>query len=248
MISEIKGELKKLLTVRSTYFIFGFCLVLLVFFGFYVSGWRINHLDRLNPNTLANQVSNAVSTVSVFAALVAVLLVSHEYRYNTIMHTLTLSNSRTKVLVSKVLVISVFALLFALFFGVLSPIVTSLGIHAHHIKIVPQTFHYTNLLWRCLFYGWGYSMAGLLIAALIRNQVGAIITLFIAPGVVEGLLSLLLKNNTVYLPFSSLSTVIGQGMNFHNTITPFHAALVFICYLVVGWIASWVLFLRRDAN
>jgi ABC-type transport system involved in multi-copper enzyme maturation permease subunit len=248
MMAEIKSEFRKLFTVRSTYFIFGFCLILLVFFGFYVTGWRIDHKDLLNPGTLANGVSSAVTTVSVFAALVAVLLVTHEYRYNTIMYTLTASNNRSKVLLAKILVISSFALVFAAFFGVLSPIATVLGVHAHNLKLVPQTFHYSTLIWQCLFYGWGYSMAGLIIAALIRNQVGAIITLFIAPGVVEGLLSLLLKNNTVYLPFSSLSTVIGQGMNYHNTITPFHAALVFCVYLVVGYAVTWFLFLRRDAN
>jgi hypothetical protein len=37
-------------------------------------------------------------------------------------------------------------------------------------------------------------------------------------------------------------------MDYRNTITPFHAALVFLTYLVVGWIVAWVLFLRRDAN
>jgi len=247
-MNALRAELRKLFTVRSTYYIFGFCVVLLVFFGFYVSGWRIEKIDLLNPGYLSNQVSSAVSTISVFVALIAVLLVTHEYRYNTIMYTLTASNSRSKVLIAKILVITGLSVVFTIFFGLLSPIAASLGIHAHHLKLVHQTFSYGNLLWRVLFYGWGYAMAGLLLAVLIRNQVGAIITLFIAPGVVEGLLSLLLKNNTVYLPFSALSTVIGQGMNYHNTITPLHALYVFCTYLIVGWIVAWVLFEKRDAN
>ena len=200
MMNTLKAEFKKLLTVRSTYFIFGFCVVLLVFFGFYVSGWRIDKIDLLYHGYLAGQVSDAVSTISVFAALIAVLLVTHEYRYNTIMYTLTASNSRSKVLIAKILVITSVSVVFTVFFGLLSPMAANLGIHAHHLKLVHQTFSYWNLLWRNLFYGWGYAMAGLLLAVLIRNQVGTIITLFIAPGVVEGLLSLLLKNNTVYCP------------------------------------------------
>ena len=91
-------------------------------------------------------------------------------------------------------------------------------------------------------------MAGLLIAALVRNQVGAIITLFIVPDTVEGLLSLLLKKNAVYLPFSSIHAVIGQGLNYNNSITAGHAALLFSGYLIIGWLIVWVLFLRRDAN
>ncbi|HUD06433.1 MAG TPA: ABC transporter permease [Candidatus Saccharimonadales bacterium] len=247
MIQAFKAELKKLLTVRSTYFIFGFCIVLLVFFGFYVSGWRIDNLSLLDPSTLSSDVTAAVSTVSVFAGIIAILLVTHEYRYNTIMYTLTASNSRSKVLLSKILVITGLSVVFVVFFGVLSPLATVLGVHAHHLKLVPQTFHYWNLVWRCFFYGLGYAMAGLLIAAIVRNQIGAVVTLLIFPATVERLLSLLLKNNSVYLPFTALSTVIGQGENVYNTITPFHAFLVFCGYLVLGFAVTWYLFLRRDA-
>lgn len=248
MKAALKAEFKKLFTVRSTYFILALVLLLVGFFGFYISGWHLNKVDLLNPHALANDITGAISVVSVFAALIAILLVTHEYRYNTIMYTLSLSNSRSKVLLSKILVISSFAIVFTLFFGAMSPLISLLGIHAHHLHLVPQTLHYGSLLWRGLFYGWGYTMAGMVIAILIRNQVGAIITLFIAPGTVESLLGLLLKKNVVYLPFSALHEVSGQGLNFNNNITPFHAALVFSSYLIVSWVVAWILFLRRDAN
>jgi ABC-type transport system involved in multi-copper enzyme maturation permease subunit len=249
MRATLKAEIKKLLTVRSTYFIIAFSMVLLIFFAFYISGWHINKMDLHDPTTLATDVTSAISVVSIFAALAAVLLMTHEYRYNTIMYTLTSSNSRSKVLLSKILVVSGFAIAFTLFFGILSPFVSLLGIHLHHLKLVPQTLHYSDLLWRGLFFGWGYSMAGLLLAALIRSQIGTIIVLLVAPGTVESLLGLLLKQNVDYLPFSSLHVVIGQGMGqYTNGLNPFHALLVFSAYLIVGWIVAWILFLRRDAT
>ncbi len=248
MINTLRAEFRKVFTVRSTYLIFGFCVLLVIFFGFFISGYRINKVDRLNPATLAGDVTGAVQTLSIFAAIIAALLVTHEYRYNTIMYTLTASNSRSRVMLSKILVMTGFAIVFTAFFAVVSPILSTFGAHTHHITLVHQTFNYSNLLWRCLFYGWGYTMAGLLLAFLIRNQIGTVVTLFIAPATIEGLLSLLLKNNSVYMPFTSLSVVIGQGMNYRNTITPFHAMLVFSSYLIVGWIIAWILFLRRDAN
>lgn len=248
MIPTLKAELRKLLTMRWTYYILAFCFVLIIFFGFYVSGWRIDKGALIDPTTLASDITSAISTLSVFIALIAILLFANEYRYNTIMHTLTATNSRTKVLLSKILIMTGFAIVLILIFGLLSPVLSVLGVHAHHLKLVPQTFQYGNLLWRCLFYGCGYTMAGLVIAALTRSQVGSIVILFIAPATVEGLLGLVLKNNVVYLPFSSLTTVIGQGMNYRNTITPFHAALVFSSYLIIGLGVSWYLFLHRDAN
>ena len=249
MTSALKAEFRKVWTIRSTYFILGFVLLIAIFFGFYASGWRIDAGALHDPRTLALDTTSAISAVSVFASLIGVLLVTHEYRYNTIMYTLTASNSRSKVLLAKVLVISGFAIVFAVCLAVLAPVLSVLGIHAHHLKLVPQTLHYGNLLWRSLFFCWGYAMAGLIIASLIRSQVGAIVVLFIAPSDRRRSgARLAAQENVVYLPFSSLSTVIGQGMNFNNSITPERGALVFTGYLVVFGAVAWILFLRRDAN
>jgi hypothetical protein len=152
------------------------------------------------------------------------------------------------VLAAKIIVISVFAVVFTIIAGVLSPLLALWGMNAHHLHLVAQSIPYRSLLWRGLFYGWGYSMAGLVLSTLIRNQIGAIVTLFIVPGTVEGLLMLLLKQNVQYLPFSALNVVIGAGEGAaRSTISPSRAALVFGVYLVVGWIVAWFLFLRRDA-
>jgi ABC-2 type transport system permease protein len=249
MITNLKAEFRKVFSVRSTYIILAFVLILEIVFAFWSSGWRIDAHDLHNPATLTNDITSAVSAVSVFVALIAALLMTHEYRYNTIMYSLTLSKSRTRVLIAKILVISLVAVAFTVVVGALSPLLSVLGAHMNHLKFAPQTLHYGTLLWHSLFFGWGYAMAGLLIAALIRNQIGAIVALFLAPDTIEGILSLLLKKNTAYLPFSSLHAVIGQGMGqYLHVITPARSAAVFMVYLVIGWIIAWVLFVRRDAN
>lgn len=249
MTDTLRSEFKKLFTVRSTYFIFGFCVVLLIIFAFIVNGLQIQKADTLNPMTLSNGVTGAVMTVSFFAAIISALLITHEYRYNTIMYTLTASNSRSRVLFSKIIVMTGFAIVFVTFFGVLSPLLTQLGAHLHHHHMVPQTLYYKHLIWTCLLYGWGYIMAGLLFGFLIRNQIGTVVTLLLFPTTVENLLSLLLKHNSVYMPFMALSQVIGQtDPRVSNTVSVFHAALIFLAYLIAGWIIAWILFLRRDAN
>jgi ABC-2 type transport system permease protein len=175
MIASIKAEFRKLFTVRATYYILLFTLVLVIFFAFYINGWRIDHHhDLLNPFTLMGDASGAIATISIFASLIGVLLVTHEYRFNTIMHTLTLSNSRSRVFISKFIVVSIVAIVFAAFFGALSPLLSEFGAKAHHLTLVPQTIYYKTLAWHILFYCWGYAMAGLVLAFLIRNQVGAI--------------------------------------------------------------------------
>src|ERR1700690_121413 len=98
MRAALKAELRKLLTVRSTYFILIVVLLLEVLFAFYISGWRATATDLHSSGALSSAVTDAVTAVSIFSALVALLLFTHEYRYNTIMYTLTASNSRSRVL------------------------------------------------------------------------------------------------------------------------------------------------------
>jgi ABC-type transport system involved in multi-copper enzyme maturation permease subunit len=251
MIPVLKAEFRKLLSVRSTYITTALVTAFVIFIAFYVEGWRLGAAGLHDPGQLAGDVTGALN-MTVFGAIVAILLMTHEYRYNTIMYTLTNSNSRSKVLFAKFITVSAYALFLAVLIGALSPLMSYLGIHLHGHALAPQTLHYGDLVWRSLFYGWGYGMAGLLLAVLTRNQVASIVALFVIPDIGEQLLGVLLKHNTVYLPFSSLNQVIRSGgghmdQNASN-LSPGKAAGVYCIYLVVGWAVAWILFLRRDAN
>lgn len=247
-MTELKAEFRKLLTVRSTYIITGLLIAFVIFIAFYVEGWRLAPQDLHNPAELSSDVFGALG-LSVFGAVIGILLMTHEYRYNTIIYTLTGSNSRSRVLFSKIIVISVYALLLTAVIAVLSPTASYLGVHAHGHILVPQTLHIGDLAWRSLFYGWSYGLIGLLLAVLIRIQVGAIVALFVIPSAIEGLLSQLLKHDAIYLPFTALAEVIGnQGFDSTKPLSPGRAAAVVAVYLAVGWAVAWVLFLKRDAN
>lgn len=254
MLPVLKSEFRKLLTIRSTYLITGIVTALVLFVSFFVEGWNLGASGLHDPLQLASDVTGALG-VTVLGAVIAILLVTHEYRYNTIVYTLTSSNSRSKVLFTKFIAVSVYAVFITLFIGVLSPLTSYLGVHAHGHTLVPQTLHYTSLAWRSLFYGWGYAMAGLVLAFLTRSQVGSIAALFLIPTLVENLLGfLLLKHNSVYLPFTALSQVLngpsaGGGSNpTASSLSSGKAAGVYGIYLVVGWVVTYYLFLKRDAN
>ncbi|MEO6513156.1 MAG: hypothetical protein ABIR37_00570 [Candidatus Saccharimonadales bacterium] len=244
MIPAIRAEFRKLLTVRSTLFIFLIGLALVTLFAGFIEGYRGTPPELLNPFKLMSEVTGAVSVVGILAAITGLLLWAHEYRHLTIMYTLTSSNNRSKVLLAKVIVVTVYALLFTAVLTTLSPLLTIAGAHLHGHDLGPQMFYYRDIIWRTLFYGWAYGMLGLMLAGLIRNQIGAIVVLFIVPSMVEGILTLLLKSNAIYLPFTALGSVVNKNPQLSYT----KAAAVFMIYLVVGWLITWILFLRRDAN
>jgi ABC-2 type transport system permease protein len=247
MKSALKAEISKVLTVRSTYFLVAAALAMLVLFAFYIEGVKAAQESLLDPYKLKGEVVGAVSAVTFFAVLVGVLLVTHEYRYNTISYTLTNTNSRSKVLLAKIIVISIFALIFTAITGVLSPLLTLLGISFNGGELVTQQIYYADIIWQALFFGWGYAMLGLLVSIIVRNQIAVIIILFIGLTTVESLIGMLLKENVVYLPYNSLNAVIGNSMT-GSDVNPARSAIVYIAYLVVGWAVAWYLFIKRDAN
>jgi ABC-2 type transport system permease protein len=249
MIRQIKAELLKIFSIRSTYVTLAFALAITVFFAFYIEGFKTT-APVINPAKLVSEVTSAVSALAFLISLVGVLLVTHEYRYNTIMYSLTSSNSRLKVLIAKVVAVSCFAVLATLFFAALSPVLTYAGLHLKGISLVHQSIPVADLFWRVAFYGWAYSMLAVLLAFIIRNQVGAIVTILFLPNTVEALLGLLLKKNVVYLPFSALNTLMGGGDNPSTVIPMSHAkaAVIVTGYVVAALIIAAYLFKRRDAN
>jgi hypothetical protein len=119
-------------------------------------------------------------------------------------------------------------------------------------SLPPQDINFLTFFAKSIFFCEAFALSGLLFIALIRNQVGAIAALLILPNTVEGLLSLLLKDNSVYMPFMALQKVVDSpgsgGSSPLGDLSAPRGALVFLCYLVVAWVVTWILFLRRDAS
>jgi len=251
MLGSLKSELRKIWTIRSTYVVLAFAVIIISLFAFYSEGMRAGYdsVPADNAFKLANLLSAAITNLGMFGALVGILSFTHEYRYNTIMYTLTTSKSRTRSLLAKVAAVSIFSVFFTAFVTLLAFAAMYIGLAVKGLTLGPQTFD-LNLLWQVLLVGWGYSMFGLVIAAFIRHQAGAIAAFFLVPALVEQLAGLLLKDNRAYLPFMALSqTAPPQGMTSSDLIlSPGKAALVVLAYVAASWLIAWYLFLRRDAN
>lgn len=244
MPAAIRSELRKLLTIRSTYGLIAFCVLLTCIFAFWAAGIRAIPESLQSENALSNQITGAVGAVWLILAIIGLLLITHEYRYNTMVYTLSASNSRAKTLLAKILVLSGVSVVLTIGFGILSPLLARIGMAIMGHELVPQTFYFQELWWRCLLYGWGYMMAGLLLGTLVRSQVAAIVLLLLTQSTIEPLLGMLLKSNSIYLPFSALNSVLSGSAQ----ISSVKALGVFLAYMVVGWAIAFLLFLRRDAN
>jgi ABC-2 type transport system permease protein len=235
-----RSEFRKLLTIRSTYILMILATLLLGFFSFWALGYK--GVATANP-VLMQAVMDGVTVVAMFISIIAVLNVTHEYRYNTIMYTLTSANSRTKVFLAKLGVILAFVLGFFVFASLFAVLMTWIGATMSGNTPINDTFYFTETIWRSLFHITAMTLLGFMFGMLFRHVVGAIAVLFIVPNTIEGLLSIVMKENTKYLPYSAIEQVHSGAL-----LAPNKAALVASAYIIGGLIIAWILFLRRDAN
>jgi ABC-2 type transport system permease protein len=247
----LRAEFRKLFTLRSTYAIPILALAATAALAFYLAGWQATPQQLHDPGFLATQVAGPLGIVVVFATLLGILLMTHEYRYNTIAYTVMSANRRSKVLLAKIVVATGLALVFTVAVDVVSLVASYLGarvVQGH--ALAPQTIAVGDLLWRTLVFGWGYAMVGLVVAVLIRHQVGTIVVVFLLFGPIEGILDAILGRNALYLPFTAVGNVLKSKTT--NTVllpvSPQRAALVFAADLAICWMIAWMLFLRRDAS
>jgi len=247
MIATLKSEFRKLFTVRSTYAIFVISLLLVALFAGFGDGFRGAAESFRQPDLLMNESANAITFVGLILAFVGLLLVGHEYRYSTIMYTLTNSNRRLKVLLAKFLAISAFAVVTSLVMAFFSPLCTIVGAHLHGSHIAAQQFDYWSVIWRCAFVGWGYAMYAFTLIFIMRNQVGSIVTFLLIPLIGESIIGHIFTKSNNYLPFTMLQAV-ASPQDLGNHTTTLHAATVSLVYMAVGLAVGAALFLKRDAN
>lgn len=253
MRSALKAEFTKLLTVRSTYILTLIVLVIMAAIPFYV-GIHDTPLKLHDPTLMQSAIFGALRFAGLITAIISILLLAHEYRYNTINFSFTLNRSRTSVLASKAVVMTVYSVIIGLVTVGIVVAFLHLGASLHGQHIGPQ--HYSvlsasngpwpGLLLQSVFYTWGLAIAGLIITALLRNLVASIAFIFIFP-TLEDLVTLISKTVVNYLPFTDLGAVL-KMVPAEAGFGPGKSMIIFLIYLAVFAVLAWRLILKRDAN
>lgn len=251
MFSAIRSDLRKLLTIRSTYILTTVAVLLTGGVSLYFQGYKGVGAD--SATAIGSLLDANAGYAVIFVTIIGILFMAHEYRYNTIMYTMTANSSRTRIFLSKLTTISIFATLFALLISAVTVVSYMIGLSLKDITLVTQNFDALSQIGRVIFYFVAYGMIGVLLASLIRNLVGAIAFFFIVPSSIEPLLSafVLKGDKSEYLPFTALDSIIGSGMSVMNQnpkLTATDSMLLVALYLVIVSVAAWFLFSKRDAN
>lgn len=245
MMSALRSEVRKLVTLRSTFVILGLGLLLVMLMNGWISGYK--HAEGIGSGFLAGIITSTIQGTSFLLGLIVLLQITQEYRHNTIYHTLTLTSRRRTVVLAKAIVASLTMLAGACLFILVGLASGVAGLAASGEAMGAQSIAWGDIVAQGAVYVWGAGIFALILGLLLRNQVSAIVMYLFGFTIAEQLLSLLLKSNAGYLPFRALEGVMARS-SMPDVFSPEKYMAIVLGWIVVGGAAAWFFFEKRDAN
>ncbi|QQS18860.1 hypothetical protein IPL68_02260 [Candidatus Saccharibacteria bacterium] len=245
MLAALRSEIRKVLSLRSTYIIFGLGMLLVLLMNGWVSGYK--HSGDTGNSFTAGLITSTLQGTSFLLGIIVLLQITQEYRHNTIYYTLTFARRRASVILAKVVCASLIMLGGSVLFVAVGVASGVIGVAASGDSLGAQSIPWGEILTRGGMYAWGAGMYALILGLLIRNQVGSIVVYLFGAAIAEQLLGLLLKLNAGYLPFMALEGVMMQAKT-DGVFSPEKSMAIVLGWIIVAGMTAWLLFKRRDAN
>ncbi len=244
MIAQAKAELLKVRSTRTTIGLMLGMIALILLFTLLTG--LLSDASGLSTKEDQRQLLSVGSLAGVFSALAGVLLVTSEYRYGTIRPTILFSPKRSRVLAAKIIAGALAGIAFGVVGEGVGWAIGYVVLDGRNIAFVLSSGDVALLALGGLggIALWGAIGAGL--GAIIRNQVGAVITLLAWGFVVDNLLFGLVPSIGRLTPTRAEDALI--GLTVKNLLSPAAGALVLIAWTVVLAAIGLTLTARRDVN
>jgi ABC-type transport system involved in multi-copper enzyme maturation permease subunit len=266
MTGALRYEWMRIKTIGSTYWLFGIAVLLDVLITALIV-WGLNSglPDDMNVEEVTSFALTAGGSfvvipvlVAPFCAVVGVLAIGHEYRYGTNKATLTAVPDRPAVLTAKLVVVAGWVVV-----TVGTVLLLNFLISALFLNVFDVSGETIRPLFLYLVYCLGFAVAGFAVAAIFRNQTGAMVAVLVWPLVIEpivnGILSILGQINEGYASLANLLPAsAGRRMMFDpydlfagfgefDTWGILPSLLTYLVGIAVLLAAGVTLFIRRDA-
>jgi ABC-2 type transport system permease protein len=244
VIAQIKAELLKIRTTRTTIALI-LAMIALILLITLLTG-LLSHPSGLMGKENQRELLSVSSWAGVFAALAGVLLVTSEYRFGTIRPTILFNPLRAHVLAAKVVAGALTGVVFGIFSEAIGWAVGYAVLDGRGITIVLSSGDILLLTLGGIAGAalWGAIGAGL--AAIIHNQVGAIIALLAWGLAVDNLLFGLAPSVGRFMPTRASDSLM--GLREHHLLAPGAGAIILIAWAAALAVVGIALSFRQDIN
>jgi ABC-type transport system involved in multi-copper enzyme maturation permease subunit len=244
MIAQTKAELLKVRSTRTTIgLMLGMAALILLFS---VLTGLLTHADQLSTKENQRQLLGIGGLAGVFSALAGVLLITSEYRYGTIRPTVLFNPARGQLLAAKLVAGALAGVAFALLGEAISWAVGITILGARGITIVLSSTDIESLVLGGIASVALFGMIGVGLGAIIRNQVGSVITLLAWGFIVDNLLFGLVPSVGRFTPTRSQDALM--GLTTDHLLSPAAGAAILIAWTAALAAVGLALTTRRDIN
>jgi ABC-2 type transport system permease protein len=244
VIAQTNAELLKVRSTRTTLGLLLGMVALILLFALLTG--LLSDVGGLTTVEDQRQVLSLGSLAGVFSALAGVLLITSEYRYGTIRPTFLFTPRRERVLAAKLAA----GLLAGLVFGIIGEgvgfVIGYVILDARGISFVLSGNQVALLVLGTLASTALWGAMGVGLGAILRNQVGAVITLLAWGFVVDNLLFGLVPSVGRFTPTRAQDAFI--GMTSTHLLSPAAGGLVLLAWTAVLAVIGLPLVTRRDVT
>jgi ABC-type transport system involved in multi-copper enzyme maturation permease subunit len=208
-VIALRVELVKLRTTRTVLWLL-LAMLALVVLAVTLHGLGLATEDvSLQPTQIRIFIAGQ-NLGSVFAALVGAIAITSEYRHGTIRPTFLADPRRSTVILGKAAASSIVGFAFGLVATIAAAALTQGLLHARGVTVLLDHDDVVQGILGGAVDGAFWAVLGLGIGGLIRNQVGAIVGIFIWVQVIENLLIDSAPQLSSYLPGALAQAVAGS--------------------------------------
>jgi ABC-type transport system involved in multi-copper enzyme maturation permease subunit len=242
MIAQIRAELLKLRSTRTTVSLVLGMIALVVLFSALTG--LLSKTGQLTGSDNQRTLLSVGNLSAIFAALTGILLITGEFRFGTIRPTFLFTPRRSRVISAKLIAILLFGLLLGavaegIGFGIGYAALSGRGIHfALHGNDVALLFIGTVVgvaLWGAI---------GVAVGAVVRNQVGAVVGVLAWIFVVENLVFGFVPSVGRFFPARAGDALV--GLTTKHLLHPAGGGGILLAWAVAFALAGLVLTARRD--
>jgi ABC-2 type transport system permease protein len=236
----VRSEWIKLRSVRSTLVMLLAAGVLTVLFAALIANDQ-----RSGPSAGFGNLGDVIGGVQVAIFLFGTLgvqIIGQEYRFNTIRPTFTAAPWRMRVLVAKLVVVTVSAAAVTVAMLAVSALVGTAMLERFEIDGLDQ-----RIIWATILFSMGWTMYGMALGAIVRQPIAAIVILLIQGLVAEPLLANLLTWTGPWMPFQNGIQMTQRSGDPEHLRSIFAGGVYFFVFTFVLWGIGAVLVNRRDA-
>jgi len=244
MIAQTKAELLKVRSTRTTIGLMLGMVALILLFSLLTG--LLTHADQLSTKENQRQLLGIGGLAGVFSALAGVLLITSEYRYGTIRPTVLFNPARGQLLAAKLAAGALAGIAFALLGEAISWAIGITILEARGITIVLSSTDIQRLVLGGIASVALFGMIGVGLGAIIRNQVGSVITLLAWGFIVDNLLFGLVPSVGRFTPTRSQDALM--GLTTDHLLSPAAGAAILIAWTALLAAVGLALTTRRDIN